>query len=194
MWWWFWKSKKKIEEDNKNIKCRYIQGPTGPQGALGPQGITGPQVLQGLIGPKGDTVPQGSRGFPGEIGISQVITIDGTEMVEPNELAEVQDDFEQNIHHLTFYIPKGEKGDKGSQGQTGQTEIIAYAERYLDEKMDFKLETWVDTIVPLTSNGPAFFADYNTEKAIDIRDPGLYQISYYFSATPKNDCKLTTIY
>ena len=86
-------------------------------------------------------MPQGSRGFPGEIGISQVITIDGTEMVEPNELAEVQDDFEQNIHHLTFYIPKGEKGDKGSQGQTGQTEIIAYAERYLDEKMDFKLET-----------------------------------------------------
>lgn len=116
MWWWFWKSKKKIEEDNKNVKCRYIQGPTGPQGSPGPQGLQGP------IGP---------------------------------------------------------------------TEIVAYAERYLDEKRDLKLETQVDTIVPLTSNGPAFFADYNTENAIDIREPGLYQISYYFSATPKNDCKLT---
>lgn len=56
--------------------------------------------------PKGipeDTGPQG------EIGISEVITIDGTETVESDELAEVQDDFDRNIHHLTFYIPKGEK-------------------------------------------------------------------------------------
>lgn len=116
MWWWVWKSKKKIEEDNKNVKYRYIQGPTGPQGSPGP------------LGP---------------------------------------------------------------QGPIGSTEIVAYAERYLDEKRDLKLETQVDTIVPLTSNGPAFFADYNTENSIDIREPGLYQISYYFSATPKNDCKLT---
>ena len=52
-------------------------------------------------------VRPGPRGFPGEIGISEVITIDGTETVEPNEEAQVQDDFDRNIHHLTFYIPKG---------------------------------------------------------------------------------------
>lgn len=66
-----------------------------------PQGDTGIQGLQGEIG------HTGPRGFPGEIGISEVITIDGTETVEPNEEAQVQDDFDRNIHHLTFYIPKG---------------------------------------------------------------------------------------
>lgn len=81
-------------------------GPTGPKGDIGPQG------------PKGDIGP---RGFPGEIGISQAITIDGTETVEAGEDAEVQDDFENNVHHLTFYIPKGEKGDIGPMGLAGPT-------------------------------------------------------------------------
>lgn len=88
-------SKKEI---NMVIRYCYIQGPTGPQGEIG---------------------PQGPRGFPGEIGISQVITIDGTETIEPNELAEVQDDFENNVHHLTFYIPKGEAGLQGPRGEQG---------------------------------------------------------------------------
>ncbi len=60
--------------------------------------------------PKGEQGPIGPRGLPGEIGISEVITIDGTETVEYNEPAEVQDDFDRNIHHLTFYIPKGTPG------------------------------------------------------------------------------------
>lgn len=82
--------------------------------------FTIPKGLQGNIGPKGDTGIQGPRGEigptgpQGETGISEVITIDGTETIEPNELAEVQDDFDGNIHHLTFYIPKGEKGDSGT--------------------------------------------------------------------------------
>lgn len=242
----FEKARKKIEEANKNIKCRYIQGPTGPKGEkgnIGPQGIQGPQgnpgptgpkgengpttievgltetgnpgtesivtnvgtnkdvILNfkiprgeiGAIGPKGDTGPQGPRGLPGEIGISEVITIDGTETIEPDELAEVQDDFDRNIHHLTFYIPKGEKGDTGPagpQGPVGPTEIVAYAERFLDTTQEFKLQADVDVDVPLTSNGPALFAGYDTENAINIREPGFYQVSYYFSATPKTDCKL----
>lgn len=89
-----------------------IQGLQGPQGEKGIQGDIGP------TGPKGDTGP---RGFPGEIGISEVITIDGTETLEPDEPAEVQDDFDRNIHHLTFYIPKGEKGETGPQGEIGPT-------------------------------------------------------------------------
>lgn len=103
-------SKKEI---NMVIRYCYIQGPTGPQGEIGPQGI------QGIQGEKGEIGPQGPRGFPGEIGISQVITIDGTETIEPNELAEVQDDFENNVHHLTFYIPKGEAGLQGPRGEQG---------------------------------------------------------------------------
>ena len=72
-------------------------------------------------GEKGDTGPIGPRGLPGEIGISEVITIDGTETVEPGEEAEVQDDFDRNIHHLTFYIPRGAKGDTGERGPKGDT-------------------------------------------------------------------------
>ena len=78
-----------------------------------PRGSPG---VEGKIGPTG---PEGPRGLPGEIGISQVITIDGTETVDPDEDAEVQDDFDRNIHHLTFYIPRGEKGDTGPIGPQG---------------------------------------------------------------------------
>lgn len=93
-----------------------VQGPPGPQGEPGPKGDKGEQ---GDVGPKGETGPQGPRGFPGEIGISEVITIDGTETVETDEPAEVQDDFDRNIHHLTFYIPKGATGAQGPQGVAG---------------------------------------------------------------------------
>ena len=123
-------------------------GPTGPKGEDGPTtievGITEtsepeteaivtnvgtnkdvilnfkiPRGLPGEKGEQGETGPIGPRGLPGEIGISQVITIDGTETLEPDEPAEVQDDFDANIHHLTFYIPKGEKGEQGSVGPQG---------------------------------------------------------------------------
>ena len=70
-------------------------------------------------GEKGETGPAGPQGIQGEAGVSQVITIDGTETVEPDEDAEVQDDFDQNIHHLTFYIPRGAKGDTGETGPAG---------------------------------------------------------------------------
>ncbi len=89
-----------------------------PKGEMGEKGIQGEK---GEKGEKGDTGP---RGLPGEIGISEVITIDGTQTVEPDEQAEVQDDKDGNIHHLTFYIPrgqKGEKGEKGIQGEKGDT-------------------------------------------------------------------------
>ncbi len=125
-----------------------IQGPPGPKGENGPTtidvGLTEtvdateeaevtnvgtnkdvilnfkiPRGVQGPKGEKGEKGEIGPRGLPGEIGISEVITIDGTETLEPNEPAEVQDDFDRNIHHLTFYIPKGEKGEQGIQGLQG---------------------------------------------------------------------------
>lgn len=58
--------------------------------------------------------------LPGKIGISKVITIDGTETLESEEDAEVQDDFDRNIHHLTFYIPRGKQVDIGPQGPKGE--------------------------------------------------------------------------
>ncbi len=70
-------------------------------------------------GEKGDKGETGARGFPGEIGISEVITIDGTETIDAGEQAQVQDDKLGTVHHLTFYIPKGEPGAKGEKGDTG---------------------------------------------------------------------------
>ena len=77
------------------------------------------KIPRGKQGEKGDKGDIGPRGFPGEIGISEVITIDGTETLEAGEEAFVTDDFDRNIHHLTFYIPKGMQGDKGNTGETG---------------------------------------------------------------------------
>lgn len=134
----------------KYVFVRGLTGPTGPKGENGPTtievGITEtrepdteslvtnvgtnkevvlnfkiPRGSPGVEGKIGPTRPQGPRGWPGEIGISQVITIDGTETIEPNEDAEMQDDLDRNIHHLTFYIPRGEKGDVGPQGPKGDT-------------------------------------------------------------------------
>ncbi len=271
------KAKKIIEEANRNIKYRYIQGPTGPKGDIGPTGPKGsngpttievgitetgepgtesmvtnvgtnrevilnfkiPRGEQGIIGPTGPKGDTGPRGLPGEIGISEVITIDGTETVEPDEDAEVLDDFDRNVHHLTFYIPRGEQGEtgpigpqgekgntgaqgekgevgptgpkgdtgpagpKGDQGEIGPTgpqgeqgpvgpaEVIAYGERYLDSQQTLNLTAEVDAVVPLNSNGPALFADYDTENAIDIKETAFYEVFYFFSATPQQNCKLT---
>lgn len=70
--------------------------------------------------PKGEKGETGPRGLPGEIGRSEIITIDGTETLNPGEDALVQDDKDGLIHHLTFFIPKGEKGDRGETGDRGE--------------------------------------------------------------------------
>ena len=240
------KAKRIIDEANKNIKYRYIQGPKGDKGEIGPQG---PKGETGERGPKGENGPttidigitetgdagseasvtnvgtntalilnfkiprgekgeqgiqgerglQGPQGLPGEIGISQAITIDGTETLEPDEPAEVQDDFDRNIHHLTFYIPRGEKGEQGPKGDKGDIgpqgpaapiEIVSYAERYLAKEQELQLSANVDSIVPLNETGPALFAEYTSENAIDIKENGFYEIGYFFSANPKDNTNL----
>lgn len=90
-----------------------------PKGVPGEKGDKGETGDIGPTGPKGDKGDIGPRGFPGEIGISEIISIDGTETVDPLEEASVIDDYEDKVHHLTFYIPKGEKGDIGETGPTG---------------------------------------------------------------------------
>lgn len=105
--------------DKGDVGPKGVQGNIGPKGDKGDPGPQGPKGERGDKGEKGDKGDQGERGFPGEIGISEVITIDGTETIEPGEMASVVDDKERTVHHLTFYIPKGEKGDRGEVGATG---------------------------------------------------------------------------
>ena len=115
------------------------KGDIGPQGIKGEKGDQGPATIQ--IGnvetiepneeaevvnsgtpidvvldfklPRGEQGETGPRGLPGEIGRTEHIAIDETETIEPGEPAEVMDTFENWVHHLAFFIPKGEKGDKG---------------------------------------------------------------------------------
>ena len=171
-----------------------------------------PRGEKGEQGPKGDIGPQG---LPGEIGISQAITIDGTETLEPGELAEVQDDFDRNIHHLTFYIPKGDKGEQGpigpqgiqgeqgvagppgEQGEVGPVGpqgpkgapngIEAYGERYTNSTQRFNLTANRETIIPLETTGVAIFTDFDSTYAINIRKFGTYQINYFLNVATSVD-------
>lgn len=93
-------------------------GEKGETGERGPQGVQGEKGEQGEKGDKGDTGP---RGFPGEVGLSEHISVDATETIEPQEDAQVLDDFESKIHHLTFYIPRGVTGAIGPTGEKGET-------------------------------------------------------------------------
>lgn len=70
-------------------------------------------IPQGIKGDKGE---KGDKGDKGDNGVSEAISIGLTETIDAGEDAMVQDDFENLVHHLTFYIPKGEKGEQGPIG------------------------------------------------------------------------------
>lgn len=96
--------------------------------------------------------------LPGEIGISKVTTIDGTETLESEEDAEVQGDFDKNIYHLIFYIPRGKQGNIGPQGPKGELNGLgAYGERYSNSNQSFNVTANTETIVPLEQTGQAIF-------------------------------------
>ena len=97
------------------------KGETGETGAKGDKGDPGPKGDVGEQGPKGEQGEIGPRGLPGEIGRSEMISVDLTETVASDQDAQVLDDFENLVHHLTFYIPRGEQGPQGEKGDTGET-------------------------------------------------------------------------
>ncbi len=116
------------------------KGETGPIGATGPQGEQGPKGEQGEQGPKGDKGETGPQGFPGEIGRSETISIDLTETIEAGEEAQVLDDFENFVHHLTFYIPKGATGPQGEKGDKNEDIILAGNTTLVGENEPAKVE------------------------------------------------------
>lgn len=158
-------------------------GPKGDKGETGDKGDAGPIGPIGPTGPKGDKGDIGPRGLPGEIGISEHISIDETTTVDPTEEAAVQDEFDGRIHHLSFFIPKGEKGDKGDQGSSGPpgvSPIVAYGERYLNINESRTFTKDVDNTVSLNETGPGFNTSYDTANAIDIQEQGFYLVNYLF--------------
>lgn len=153
------------------------------------------KIPKGEKGEKGEKGDQGEKGFPGEIGISEVITIDETITNNPGEEAEVLDDKEGNVHHLTFYIPKGEKGEKGDQGPKGDkgepAKVEAYSMKYSNQNVPLQLSRMADKVVPLNEEGKSYHIDNTQENSIKIQEEGYYQISYYLSGTPNVSASLT---
>lgn len=178
-----------------------MQGDPGP---IGPQGEIGPKGDMGLQGPKGDRGDIGPTGPKGENGPT-TITVGQTETVEPTSLAEVTNTGTNKDVILNFKIPKGAtgemgpKGEKGDQGEVGPrgpagpAPDVAYGERYLDLEQELVLTAGQDTLVPLNLGGPAFFTYFDTENTIEIKQDGFYLISYFFSASPSDDCKITAM-
>lgn len=148
-----------------------------PKGEKGEQGSIGP------IGPKGEQGEPGPMGLPGEKGISEIIIIDKTETVEPDDPAKIQDDFNDNTHHLTFYIPKGEKGEKGDQGSVGPAgptgslgptsyDVIAFVS-YPNTTVAGIALTGASRIIPGITNKISM----EGSNSIKINQSGLYEIT-----------------
>ncbi len=147
---------------------------------------------KGDVGEKGDVGP---RGLPGEIGKSEHISVDETETLEPGEEAQVMDTFEDLVHHLSFFIPRGEKGDIGPQGPTGPAGtsfVSAYGMRYQMTNTQIALPINTDTVIPLPEKGTAFFTEYPEDNSIKIKENGVYLVSYLLSGATNEDCSLTT--
>lgn len=158
-------------------------GPKGDKGDVGEKGDAGPIGPIGPTGPKGDKGDIGPRGLPGEIGISEHISIDETTTVDPTEEAAVQDEFDGRIHHLSFFIPKGEKGEQGEQGTTGPpgaSQVVAYGERYLNTNESKAFTKDVDNTITFNETGPGFNTAYDTLNVIDIKEEGFYLVNYHF--------------
>lgn len=195
-------------------------GPTGPKGENGPttinvgttetvesdidaQVINGGtekdvilnfKIPKGTAGDKGDKGEKGDigpRGLPGEIGRSEVITIDATITTDENEEAQVQDDKEGLIHHLTFYIPQGKKGEQGLPGIQGPKGdafgVNAYGERYSNTNQQFHILANNDTIIPLEQTGPSLSTTYDSSYTIEVNKSGLYLVSYFLNVAPSID-------
>lgn len=148
-----------------------------------PKGEKGEQGSIGSIGPKGEQGEPGPMGLPGEKGISEIIIIDKTETVEPDEPAKIQDDFDDNTHHLTFYIPKGEKGEKGDQGSVGPAgptgslgptsyDVIAFVS-YPNTTVAGIALTGASRIIPGITNKISM----EGSNSIKINQSGLYEIT-----------------
>lgn len=145
-----------------------IDGLPGEKGEQGIPGPEGPKGEQGIPGEKGEEGPPGPQG---DKGISETITIDGTQTIESTEEASVIDDFKDNTHHLTFNIPKGERGPAGAgAGATSYNAIISV--RYADAKDSRALTIKEKTFLPSSTT---IFTVPSTIN-ININSTGIYEI------------------
>ena len=158
-------------------KIKYIMESNEIRNKLCKMGIC---PVVGPTGPKGD---RGDIGPVGETGISHEIIIDETKTINPDEPAKVQDEFNNNTHYLTFYIPKGEKGEQGSigpigpkgeKGEKGPTsyDVIAFVS-YPNTTVAGIALTGASRIIPGITNKISM----EGSNSIKINQSGLYEIT-----------------
>ena len=158
-------------------KIKYIMESNEIRNKLCKMGIC---PVVGPTGPKGD---RGDIGPVGETGISHEIIIDETKTINPDEPAKVQDEFNNNTHYLTFYIPKGEKGEQGSigpigpkgeKGEKGPTsyDVIAFVS-YPNTTVAGIALTGASRIIPGITNKISM----EGSNGIKINQSGLYEIT-----------------
>ena len=136
-----------------------------------------------VVGPTGPKGEKGDIGPVGEAGISHEFIVDETKTINPDEPAKVQDEFNNNTHYLTFYIPKGEQGEKGDQGSVGPTgpkgslgptsyDVIAFVS-YPNTTVAGIALTGASRIIPGITNKISM----EGSNSIKINQSGLYEIT-----------------
>lgn len=143
------------------------------------------KLPKGIKGDKGDQGETGPRGLPGEIGRTEHINIEGIETLNAGEEAHVIDTYENWVHNLVFFIPKGDKGDAG-------TSIInAYGMRYSLTEKQFNLPAATDIVLTIEEQGPAFLTEYEGNSSIKVKETGVYLVNFTFSASTSDDTAIT---
>lgn len=69
--------------------------------------------------PRGDKGDKGDKGEKGDKGLSQKVSVDCTYTIDPSEPARVEEEEMDDMLHLAFYIPRGQRGEQGAQGVAG---------------------------------------------------------------------------
>lgn len=168
-------------------------GPTGPTGMIGKSEkivIDGIQTIKSdenadivdelkdnvhhlmFYLPKGEKGDVGPQGLKGEIGESEKIIIADVQTIQSTEEAMITDNFKDNFHHLTFYIPKGEKGETGAGAGSTAFNSILYV-GYSDATDSRALTIKEKIFIPESTK----FFEVPSTINIDIKVTGIYEIT-----------------
>ena len=159
-----------------------------------------PQGFDGINGTNGD------KGDKGDPGISEQIEITETKTIDAGMDADVEDDFDGNVHYLTFSIPRGEKGEQGIQGSpgpagpagpagtdgargepgpkgdTGDANLTSYANIYENTGNSYNLTG--DRVIQVNLGVVGENKNMNTTftNTIGAKEEGVYKVDYFFVA------------
>lgn len=143
------------------------------------------KIPKGNKGDKGETGETGPRGLPGEIGRTEHINVEGVETLDAGEEAHIIDTYEDWVHNLYFFIPKGDKGEKGD------TPTPSYAMRYSLSEKQLTLPAATDVTLDMEETGPALFAEYVGNNSIKVNETGFYLVNFTFSGSTNEDTSIT---